>query len=318
MEASDLTVDGGTLLSSIQTMITNFMRLLPKIALGLVVLVIFYFLSLALKSLIKRAMNDSGASKAIGRVAQIGVLLGGLMLAMVIAFPSVKPADILSVLGVGGVAIGFAFRDILQNYFAGILLLWREPFKIGDQIETSEGYIGTVTDVETRATTLKTYDGRRIVIPNSNLFTDSVKVNTAREHRRSQYDVGIGYGDDINTAKDVILKAVEGVNNVLKEPKPDVLVVDLAGSSVNLRARWWTEPDRATVIKTQDAVLTAIKYALDEASIDMPYPTEVHLFHDQTETADGDRDKQREGWPSVEENPKARWKVLQDKNNVAS
>jgi len=234
-------------------------------------------------------------------LAQLGIIIGGFLVAITIAFPSVKPADVLSVLGVGGVAIGFAFRDILQNYFAGIILLWREPFKVGDQIETSNGFVGTIQEIETRATIMKTYDGRRVVIPNSNLFTDSVTVNTARDKRRSQYDVGIGYGDDIESARELILDKLTSIEGVQKEPAPEVLVVALADATVNLRMRWWTEPDRASVIKTQDRVLTSVKYLLDDNGIDMPYPTQVLLLHDQTEETDGDRTQQREGWPVPKE-----------------
>ena len=286
---------------SVQGMINGFLALLPKIGLGLLVFAIFYLVAWAVKRGVRQASGESGAGKALGRLAQLGILIGGFLVAVTIAFPSVKPADVLGVLGVGGVAIGFAFRDILQNYFAGIILLWREPFKVGDQIETSNGFVGTIQEIETRATIMKTYDGRRVVIPNSNLFTDSVIVNTARDKRRSEYDVGIGYGDDIETARDILLTKLKEVDGVQAEPEPEVLVVALADSTVNLRLRWWTEPDRASVIGAQDRVLTAVKYLLDENGVDMPYPTQVLLLHDQTEETDGDRKRQREGWPLPKE-----------------
>lgn len=286
---------------SVQGMINGFLALLPKIGLGLLVFAIFYLVAWAVKRGVRQASGESGAGKALGRLAQLGILIGGFLVAVTIAFPSVKPADVLGVLGVGGVAIGFAFRDILQNYFAGIILLWREPFKVGDQIETSNGFVGTIQEIETRATIMKTYDGRRVVIPNSNLFTDSVIVNTARDKRRSEYDVGIGYGDDIETARDILLTKLKEVDGVQAEPEPEVLVVALADSTVNLRLRWWTEPDRASVIGAQDRVLTAVKYLLDENGVDMPYPTQVLLLHDQTEETDGDRKRQREGWPVPKE-----------------
>ena len=94
-----------------------------------------------------------------------------------IAIPSFQPAQLIQLLGISGVAIGFAFLDILQNFLAGILILLTEPFRLGDQIVVG-GYEGTVEEIETRATSIRTYDGRRVVIPNSNLFTESVTVNT--------------------------------------------------------------------------------------------------------------------------------------------
>jgi small-conductance mechanosensitive channel len=95
-----------------------------------------------------------------------------------------------------------------------------------------------------RATTIRTYDGRRVVIPNAELFTNAVTVNTAFEKRRLQYDLGIGYGDDIGQARQLILEAMRGVDGVLSDPAPDALVVGLADSTVNIRARWWIQPPR--------------------------------------------------------------------------
>lgn len=154
-------------------------------------------------------------------------------------------------------------------------------------------------DIETRATTVKTDDGRRVVIPNARLFTESVTVNTAFDKRRAQYDVGIGVGDDIATAKRVILEAVRGCEGVLAEPPPEVLVVDLADFSVKLRVWWWTDPPtRNNELHVLDRCLTAIKEALIAHGIDLPFPTTQVLLHDQTEEADGDRARQREGWPA--------------------
>ena len=182
-----------------------------------------------------------------------------------------------------------------------------EPFRINDQIVFKD-FEGTVENIETRATTLKTYDGRRIVIPNSELFTNSVTVNTAFESRRLQYDVGIGYGDDIDYAKQLMLAALQSIPEVMKDPAPDVLVMELAESTVNLRVRWWIKPPRrADDLVSRDKVLSTIKKTLVENGIDLPFPTQQILFHDQTEDTDGDRSRQREGWPAgKKEVPKPR------------
>ena len=290
-------------LTSLRGIVNNFLALLPQIVTGIVVFILFYLVALAVKAAILRGARGSGVGKAMSRLARLGILVAGFLVASVIVFPSVTPGSALGALGFGSVAVGFAFRDILQNYFAGILLLWREPFRVGDQIETTNGFIGTVEAVETRATMIRTYDGRRVVIPNTNLFTDSVVVNTAYGVRRSQYDVGIGYGDDVERARRVILETLGKTEGVLPDPAPDVLVVDLAGSSVNLRARWWTPSGRGDVLKVQDRVLTALKQVLLREGIDLPFPTQQILFHDQTEATDGDRRRQREGWPAGKSPP---------------
>jgi small conductance mechanosensitive channel len=135
------------------------------------------------------------------------------------------------------------------------------------------------------------------VIPNAELFTNSATVNTAFDNRRLEYEVGIGYGDDINQAKQLILKAIASMDGVLKSPAPNALVMELAESTVNIRARWWINPPRrADALDMRDQVLTAIKNKLTANGIDLPFPTQQILFHDQTEETDGDRSHQREGW----------------------
>ncbi len=275
---------------------------LPQLILALIVFIIFYFVGKVIKMIVARLTEQRRRAKNLGlvlsRLAQGGIIITGLLLSLIIIFPSFKPGDLIQLLGISSVAIGFAFRDILQNFLAGILLLLTEPFKLGDQI-VFNNFEGTVEDIQTRATIIKTYDGRRIVIPNGNLFTNAVTVNTAFEKRRLEYDVGIGYGDDIDQTKTLILEAIRDIKGVLTDPAPDVLVVALADFSVNLRVRWWVEPPRRKdALELQDQVLSVIKKILNENGIDMPFPTSQILFHNQTEGTDGNRSRQREGWPT--------------------
>jgi small-conductance mechanosensitive channel len=292
-------------------MINGLIAILPDLVVAVIVFVIFSLVAREIKRLVKRLtaryQHARSLGLVLGRLAQGAVILVGLFIALSIVIPSFKAGQLIQLLGISGVAIGFAFRDILQNFLAGILILLTEPFQIDDQI-VFKNFEGTVENIQTRATTIRTYDGRRIVIPNSELFTNSVMVNTAFEHRRMEYDIGIGYGDDIDRAKELILEAVHSLDEVLKEPSPDVLVIDLAESTVNIRVRWWVQPPRrAEALDSRDKVLTAIKKKLTANGIDLPFPTQQILFHDQTEETDGDRSRQREGWPAgKQEVPKPR------------
>ena len=283
-------------------LIESLIVMLPNIVLAIVVFIAFFFAARWLKLLVKRLTRRHRQARnlgmVLGRLAQGSVILIGLFVALSIVIPTFKAGDLVQLLGISGVAIGFAFRDILQNFLAGILILLTEPFKIDDQIVFKD-FEGTVENIETRATTIKTYDGRRIVIPNSELFTNSVTVNTAYDSRRMEYDFGIGYGDDVEEAKRLMLEAIYSVDDVLRDPAPDVLLLELAESSVNIRARWWIKPPRRIDdLNSRDKVISAIKQKLSENGIDLPYPTRQILFHDQTEETDGDRARQREGWPS--------------------
>ena len=306
-----MSIDLSAALASIQDMVSGFFALLPYLVLAFFVYTLFHigagYANRAIAFVAQRRRRHRNLALVLGRLAQGGIMLVGLLVALVIAVPSFKPGQLVQLLGISGVAIGFAFRDILQNFLAGILILLTEPFRIGDQI-VAGSFEGTVEDIQTRATFIKTYDGRRVVIPNATVFSQSVVVNTAYPQRRLQYDVGIGYGDDIERARGLMLEAMRSVESVLDDPRPDVLVVDLAGSSVNLRARWWIAPPlRGEAVASTDRVLRAIKEALQAGGIDLAYPTTQVLFHDQTEETDGDRARQREGWPARDgEAPKPR------------
>src|SRR6476469_8197720 len=226
----------------IQGMSDSLIVLLPNIVLALIVFALFFYAAKTLKSLVKRITRKYRHARnlglVLGRLAQGTTILVGLFVALSIVIPSFKAGDLIQLLGISGVAIGFAFRDILQNFLAGILILLTEPFRIDDQI-VFKNFEGTVENIETRATTIRTYDGRRIVIPNAELFTNSVTVNTAFDTRRTEYDFSIGYGDDIDRATQLMLEVLYSINEVLKDPAPDVLVVELAESTVNIRVRWW-------------------------------------------------------------------------------
>ena len=264
-----------TLIEKMQAMLNGFIVLLPNLVLALIVFAIFFFVARSIKRVVRNLTRDRRQARnlglVLGRLAQGVTILVGLFIALSIVIPSLKANDLVQLLGISGVAIGFAFRDILQNFLAGILILLTEPFQIDDQIVFKD-FEGTVENIQTRATTIRTYDGRRVVVPNSELFTNSVTVNTAFENRRLEYDIGIGYGDDIDEARRLMLEAMRETNGVLETPTPDAIVVELAGSTVNIRARWWVAPPRrADVLDLQDRVLTNIKNKLTANGIDRPF-----------------------------------------------
>jgi small-conductance mechanosensitive channel len=285
----------------LQEMLHGFFGALPRLGLATIIFALFYLAAGWIKSVVKRVAQAAdmapGAEMVLGRLARWLVIGVGVLVALTVAVDSFTPGQFIQFLGIGSVAIGFAFHDILQNFLAGILLLLTEPFKIGDQIIVNQ-FEGTVENIETRATTIKTYDGRRVVIPNSHLFTESVVVNTAFPIRRSEYTVGIGCSDDISDAMRLMLEAMRGVQGVLEEPAPDVLVAELGDFSINIRARWWTDSVRSNLLQVQSRVIAEIKERLLAHGVDLPFPTQHVLFHDQTEETDGDRSRQREGWPA--------------------
>jgi len=159
--------------------INTGIALLPNIILAMVIFVLFLILASASKSLTRRfAMKrrtHQGATLLISRLVQTSIVLLGFLIALSVVAPSFQAADLIKMLGIGSVAIGFAFQNILQNFLAGILLLVNEPFRLGDLISVT-GIEGNVDDIQARATVVTTKEGRRVVIPNAVLFTNPVAV----------------------------------------------------------------------------------------------------------------------------------------------
>lgn len=248
-----------------QAMLGNLIEALPNVVLALLVLMVFLFLARGARALATRLTAELRRARTLGlllgRLAQATVAVIGVLVALSIIVPSFSARDLIQLLGIGSVAIGFAFRDILQNFLAGILLLLTEPFTIGDEIVV-DTFAGTIEDIETRATTIRTFDGCRVVIPNSQLLTESVTVNTAWGQRQSEYDITIAEDADVAEAKKLVGEAVTGVDGVLAQPAPDTLVVEAGGGEIRIRTRWWTASQRATVQAVHDNVVTAIRSAL--------------------------------------------------------
>lgn len=272
--------------SAANDMVNDFIVRLPYFMVAVVVLLVFWLLSLIFKSVVSKLLSKSHTHRNLVRVFQrIGgalIFFIGLMIAMVIAIPGFTPAKLVGALGIGSVAIGFAFKDIFQNLLSGILLLLSEPFRIGDQIVSGE-FEGTVEDIKVRATTIRTYDGRQVVIPNSQLYTSALTVNTAYKRRRLELTVGIGYEDDIRKAKEVILQALEKAETVSKLAEPSVVATEFGASSIDLKVRWFiNDGTQANKVASIHEVIVEIKDQLDAAGVNIPFPIRTLDFSDES------------------------------------
>lgn len=287
----------------------EFFLQLPNIIAALILMLVVWYGSKLVAAVIKRisiARNRSDLGSLLGSLARIALIITALLFSAAIVFPTVHPGDIIATLGIGSVAIGFAFKDILQNLLAGLLLLIRQPYKRGDQIVV-KGYEGTVEQIESRATFLKTYDGLRVIIPNSDVYTSPVIVNTAYEWHRDELVVGIGYGDNPAKAIDYFHQAVSSVEGVSSDKGVEVIAWSLNDYTVGLKIRWWSKSARLEQVQVKGRVIMAVAKAAKDHGVDLPFPTSVVLLHDQTEEVDGDRTRQREGWPAGKNPPKPKF-----------
>ncbi len=177
----------------------------------------------------------------------------------------------VTALGLGGVAVGFALKDILSNLVSGVLILAMRPFEIDDQIVVGDTE-GTVEQIELRATHIRTYDGRLVLVPNGDVFTSRITNNTASPLRRASVYVYLDYKEDAGRALSVILDAVKSVPGVASAPPPSMRLRDFSQDGLQLEARFWADSRRANLMNTASAARVAILRALKEAGIQLPDP----------------------------------------------
>ncbi|MFQ4135998.1 mechanosensitive ion channel family protein [Nodosilinea sp. PGN35] len=284
------------LLERIQTslldLVGQFIQLLPGIVIGLVVVLLTGYAAKVAQRVVRKMTQRLVPSRSLQllavQVTRIGTWVIGIIIAAVVAFPDLRLGDVIGLLGLGSVAIGFAFQDIFKNFLAGILLLVEEPFRLGDQVMMCD-YEGTVEAIKIRSTQLRTYTGEMVEIPNAIVFTNPVRVLTAYRSRRTDLSIGVDYTTPLPLAKQTFLGVIDRADGVLSDPAPEVDVVGFGDSSIDFKLRYWTTPQMAEVRRIQTQVAIALKAACDEAGITIPYPIRtVHMF-DQTQFNESQR-----------------------------
>ncbi|MDF2369153.1 mechanosensitive ion channel family protein [Sneathiella sp.] len=259
----------------------SFYGLVPNLIVGLLAMILFGLLAYAVKRLVTvyfRRMGRQDLGLILSSFSFWGVIVFGLLLSTTIVFPSVRPADMLASLGIGSLAIGFAFKDILQNWLAGLLILLRMPFRRGDQIKVGDAE-GTVLRIEPRATVIRTYDGRDIVVPNTTIYTGTVIIHTSQKERRVEIDLTVGYVYDIGKMTTIIENSLEQVEEILTDPPPQILCWELGSTSLAMKVRWWINSERSAEVVTRSRAVRAIKEAFEANDID---PTDPQLIYYQS------------------------------------
>lgn len=278
--SSDVSIIG-TLTSELTEMTRGFIALLPTFAIALIVLVIFGFLARGVSKLAGKAAEKAGERRSlvdlIHTLTKVAVWVVGILLVMTIVFPSMTFGTLIAALGLGSVAIGFAFQDVFENFLAGILLMIREKMRIGDYIEC-EGIEGEVQHITLRETYLRKLSNEVTIVPNAFLFKNPVEILTDNDQRRHEVTAGVSYDTDVDMARDLIQKTVEDCELVDKERPIQVFTSEFGDSSVNFLVRWWSGSKPVDGHRSRDEVIRAIKRALDDADIEIPFPYRTLTF----------------------------------------
>ncbi|NNF92497.1 MAG: mechanosensitive ion channel family protein [Boseongicola sp.] len=266
----------------LQGYLTGFWTILPNLIFATIFLVLVWLFAKFVGWLIPKLMSKANVRQAlidvIRMVAIAAVWVLGVLIAATIAFPTVTIGKILAAAGVGGIAIAFAAKDTLENFFAGIMLLLREPFRKGDFVEC-EDLEGKVEDINVRDTRIRQTNGQLIVAPNAMFYQNPVTVLTDGDLRRTTIMCGVAYDEDVDEAREVILSAVKGVDSVRDDVKDVQIFAQAFGaSSIDFEVTWWTGSEPIDIRRSRDKVVAAVKRALDDAEIEIPFPYRTLTF----------------------------------------
>jgi small conductance mechanosensitive channel len=276
---------------SINNLLMSIFEQLPYIVAGILVLVLFWLLGKIVKGIFWATTNrtklDNRLRILFSRLIGIGILIVGIFTAFTVIVPSFRFGDLIAGLGFTSFIVGFATKDILNNLLSGVLILWKQPFHIGDYIFIKDKQ-GKVEYIGVRATTLRMDDGERILMPNGDMYSNALVIRGAGALRRMKLNISIGYEADIQQAKSNILKVLHDLDGVSDEQKPNVYVTDLASEGVKLSIYFWINTDTHPAMEIVDRVATVIKEALGKAEIELYPPGSVIIQNAENSAAVAD------------------------------
>jgi small-conductance mechanosensitive channel len=267
--------------AELERLMKQMIRALPLLLIAAVLLAVFYFAArLAARlvgQLVSGATDSLILSNVVRKAAGLLVMIFGVYLALRVTGLSRIALAIVSGTGLMGLVLGFAFRDIAENFLASILLSIQRPFRIGDVIEV-DGHTGVVRKVTSRGTLLIDFDGNHIQIANSIVYKNTIKNLTANPKMRLSFTVGIGYDANLSVAQDVARGVLLAHPAVFDDPEPLVLVETLGSSTVVLRLYFWIDVTRYSILKVKSAVMRLVLKELTAAGISMPDDAREVIF----------------------------------------
>ncbi|MCJ2186154.1 mechanosensitive ion channel family protein [Novosphingobium beihaiensis] len=267
--------------TEIEAMAQAFVHALPALAIALAIIVATWALArlmarIALRITTRAQVRDD-LKQLAATLVRLLVWICGILIALTVAIPSFTPAGAFAGLGVGALAIGFAFQDIFENFLAGVLIMLRDKMNIGDSVICS-GISGKVEKITLRETHIRQFSGELTVVPNSMLFKNPVEILTDQNLRRNEVIAGVSYDTNLAHAQQVIEQALLTVDAIDKEKGTVVFAQEFNASSIDFLVQWWSDSTAQDLRLTKSQVIFAIKQALDDAGIEIPFPYVTHTF----------------------------------------
>ncbi|MFU8815432.1 MAG: mechanosensitive ion channel family protein [Pseudomonadales bacterium] len=263
----------------VDTAIEMTMLYLPQLVLAVIVLIIGLWIINRMVKLMGSGMERSKTEPTLARFLQslVSITLKALLFISVASMVGIATTSFIAVLGAAGLAVGLALQGSLANFAGGVLVLMFRPYKVGDFI-TAQGVSGTVAEIQIFNTVLKTPDNVRIIVPNGSISNGIINNFSAEATRRVDFVFGIGYGDDIAKAKQVIADVVKADERAFQDPAPQIVVSNLGESSVDITVRIWANAADYWGLKFH--LTETVKLAFDAADISIPFPQrDVHVHH---------------------------------------
>ena len=262
-------------------LVQGFLANLPQIGIAVIVVLLTPVIGSILRSIISNLMARAKVRPALITLATnmvgIATWIVGVAIAIIIVFPSVTPAQFIAGLGLTSVAIGFAFKDVFENFLAGVIILAREKMQIGDVIEC-EGVYGRIENIWIRETHVRRVDGELVIVPNAFLFQNPLRIQTDEPAIRQELIVGVDYATDLPQARDVLTEALASCDKVLKDKEIAAQCIAFGASSIDFQLIWWCDSQPKSQREAFDQVAFAVKAGLDKAGITIPFPQSTLSF----------------------------------------
>jgi small conductance mechanosensitive channel len=268
-------------IDKVSSWLATIIQMIPNLVVAAIILVVFWIIGMLAARLTKhgvlRVSSHIHVAKLFSRLARLAVVAAGIILALDILNLEKGVASMLAGIGIIGIGIGFASKDIAANFMSGIMLTFARPFKTNDLIHTID-FEGYVEAINMRSTTCRSLTGQMVIIPNEKILNNPIINYTMTGSRRVDLECGVSYGDDLQKAEDLAIKAVESLEWRVPQRPVELFYKEFGDSSINFVIRFWTKSEQKIFLKARSEAVKAIKQTFDENGITIPWPIRTLNF----------------------------------------